>query len=427
VPRPANGAVAALSPAPHLATLRLDHVSPEEFTEFHRAVQRGFQGEVPDQVIEDDRELFELDRTFGFRVDGRWVSSFTAFTRKIVVPGGAWVAAAAVTAVTVTAPYRRRGLLAQMMRHQFEDSLRRDEPLAVLWASESVIYGRFGYGQAAPRLRLSGRTRSTAFLPEVDLGSGSVDEVTREQFLEVAPAIRDAASEGLAGTLDRPGRWREKVVYDPEHWRVGASALRFVLHFGPDGTPDGASTYRIKDDSDIHGPNSEVRIEEIDALNPHARARLWRYMLDLDLVRTFLCRNAAPDDPLRHLLAEPRAVHSELLDGLNLRILDIRSALSARRYATDIDVVITVRDDIVKANNGSFQLIGGPDGARVTRSRRKPDLSMNIRDLGTVYLGGTSISEMHSAGLVTEHRPGAVSTASAAFRAERDPFCADVF
>ena len=55
------------------------------------------------------------------------------------------------------------------------------EPVALLWASESLIYGRFGYGSAAPRLTLSGQTRSTAFLASVDLGDGWVDEVDRRR------------------------------------------------------------------------------------------------------------------------------------------------------------------------------------------------------------------------------------------------------
>ena len=36
-----------------------------------------------------------------------------------------------------------------MMRAQLDDCRRRGEPLAALWASEDVIYGRFGYGLAS--------------------------------------------------------------------------------------------------------------------------------------------------------------------------------------------------------------------------------------------------------------------------------------
>ena len=65
------------------------------------------------------------------------------------MPGGAAVPTAAVTVVTVHPPYRRRGLLTAMMAHQLEQVAKRGEPLAALWASESLIYGRFGYGPAS--------------------------------------------------------------------------------------------------------------------------------------------------------------------------------------------------------------------------------------------------------------------------------------
>ena len=120
----------------------------------------------------------------------------------MTVPGGS-VPTAAVTVVTVSPTYRRRGLLTAMMKHQLEDIHRRSEPVALLWASESLIYGRFGYGHATPRLRISGQTRSTAFLPGVDLGDGSVGEVEREEWLAAAAPLHDTLLAQRPGALDR--------------------------------------------------------------------------------------------------------------------------------------------------------------------------------------------------------------------------------
>ena len=64
------------------------------------------------------------DAPFGFTTGGRWVSTCAAYSRTMTVPGGT-VPTAAVTFVTVSPSYRRRGLLTQMMRHQLEDVVRR--------------------------------------------------------------------------------------------------------------------------------------------------------------------------------------------------------------------------------------------------------------------------------------------------------------
>ncbi len=71
-----------------------------------------------------------------------------AFPFRITVPAARASRGRGVTVVTVHPTHRRRGLLRQMMDEQLDDVARRGEPLAVLTASESSIYERFGYGTA---------------------------------------------------------------------------------------------------------------------------------------------------------------------------------------------------------------------------------------------------------------------------------------
>ena len=112
---------------------------------------RGFHADYNAENWTAGRGVFEPARNFGYAVDGKWISTCGAYSRVMTVPGGA-VPVAAVTFVTVQPSYRRRGLLTQMMQHQLADIVERGtEPVALLWASESSIYGRFGYGRATAR------------------------------------------------------------------------------------------------------------------------------------------------------------------------------------------------------------------------------------------------------------------------------------
>jgi predicted acetyltransferase len=43
------------------------------------------------------------------------------------------------------------------------------------------------------------------------------------------------------------------------------------------------------------------------------------------------------------------------------------------------------------------------------------DLELDVRELGAAYLGGETLTALASAGLVVEHREGAVRRAAAAF------------
>jgi len=50
-----------------------------------------------------------------------------------------------------------------------------------------------------------------------------------------------------------------------------------------------------------------------------------------------------------------------------------------------------------------------------------------VRELGAVYLGGTTPGAVQRAGLVIENRPGAVAALGAAFSGPRQPWCPDSF
>ena len=66
------------SPPPHLAQLELAFVTEDDFEDFHRAVQRGFQEEMPAEAVEADRPLLESGRFFGYRVGQRHNASSAA-------------------------------------------------------------------------------------------------------------------------------------------------------------------------------------------------------------------------------------------------------------------------------------------------------------------------------------------------------------
>ena len=118
------------------------------------------------------------------------------------------------------------------------------------------------------------------------------------------------------------------------------------------------------------------------------------------------------DDPLRHLIADVRALHAHPVDGLWIRVVDVGRALSARRYPAPLDMVFEVRDDFCPENTGRWHLWGHPAGAFCDRTDRDPDIVLGIEELSAAYLGGVSLATLQSAGRVTEISPGAVSLAS---------------
>ena len=411
---------------PHLAQPRLTQVTDRTWPSWYDAVMAGFRETADPDTTALSRDLFGPTGSFGLRVGRDWVGTASSTTRSLSVPGSAELPCAAVSDVTVASAYRRRGLLSLMMRHQLEDLSGRGVPMAALWASESGIYGRFGYGVATWSASLSGSTQATAFLPEI-VPEGSAAEVAADQWLAAARPVHEAVRAEQPGMFDRVGRWWELETMDPERWREGRSARRYLVHFDESGAVDGVGTYRFKDDWGRTGPAGEVSVGPILAGTPAAYAGLWRYLLDLDLARTFTASGAAGQETLLHLLADPRALDIRPADGLYLRILDVVETLRVRRYLTDADLVIDVLDPVLAGVAGCYAVRIRDGRAQVARTRKAPDLTLAARDLAAVYLGGVSVGDLHRAGRVREHSAGAVPAMSGAFGWTRPPHCPDHF
>ncbi len=365
--------------------------------------------------MEASRKFTELDRMIGFHNGRKWVATAGAYSRHVVLPGGAVVPVAAITAVTVSPTHRRRGLLTTMMRHQLADIRSRGEATAMLYASEALIYGRFGYGVATEAAELSGQVRELTFRSTVDLGDGTLEEVDAETFLASAPAVYDAAVSALPGQMSRSPEWWAIWTLDNEERQKESGKIRFVLHYESDGTVSGFAIYRPKPGWGDAGPNAELHVQEVLGTNPRAYARTWRYLLDMDLVRKIKYHGASVHEELRYLVANHPSLECTVSDAIQVRLVDIARALSQRRYAADVDVVLEVTDEFLPENSGRYRLRGSLDDARCEITTDDADIALSVRDLGSVYMGGVSLQALASAGLVTELRTGAVQRAAIAF------------
>jgi predicted acetyltransferase len=160
-----------------------------------------------------------------------------------------------------------------------------------------------------------------------------------------------------------------------------------------------------------------------------AYTELYRFLLRIDLARTLVQGLTSADEPIFHLVNEPRHLGAKAGDGLWLRIVDLPRALTARRYAAPLDVVLEVADDLLTANAGRWRLQIRAGGALVTCTPADgdPDLSLTVADLGAVYLGGTRLGALQRAGRVREHRPGAAAATSTAFGWPIAPYSIEIF
>ncbi|WP_223256584.1 GNAT family N-acetyltransferase [Micromonospora endophytica] len=407
------------------SSLPIETARAEDFDELGRFLNLLFHHGLEPEAHETERAIFEPERSLVVRDGTELVATATAFTRELTVPG-AGMPAAHVSMVGVAPTHRRRGLLTALMRRQLRDIHDAGrEPVAVLWASEGQIYPRFGYGLASERLVLRGETTELRLpAPSADEGRLRLDRPADRQ--PDLARVYDRARTDRPGWSARDDRWWRYVLVDPESQRGGATERRVVLHEGPDGV-DGYGLFRTKGEWDSGGPKSVTTVDEVVASNPVAYRAIWRMLLSIDLTRQLSCQRVAPDEPLLRLVNEPRQLRAQLVDALWVRVVNVPAALAARRYATDIDVVIEVTDDLLPENTGRWRLLGGPKTATCTPATGPADLACDVRCLGELFLGGASLTALADAGRVRELHPGTLTPATPAFTWHRAPSALEVF
>lgn len=388
----------------------IEHVAP-----WARAIATTFlhdpAGPEADRNIDMLRRRWEPERTWGAREGDRWVASLRTESRTVTVPGlGAAtreLTADALTAVTVSATHRRRGLMTAMLSESLRAAAERGDALSMLIAAAWPIYGRFGYAPAT----LSANYVLDTSRPGAGCGGdpSRVRQVPRDEFAIAAEAVHTAARRARAGQVNRDGEWWKRVFGLDGYAPSPTLPHNFFLHEG-DAGPDGLLAWKATRDFGLVPPLGAVEVWELVSAGAAAYRDFWAYLAGLDGVDEVHAALRPVDEPLRWLLGNGRALRmTQQVDLLWVRLLDVPTALSARRYAAPGEVVLDVVDgDVGGYAAGRYALSADGDAVECARTERAADLRITQRALAAIYLGGFRLSELSPSGAVQARTPGAL-------------------
>jgi len=348
----------------------------------------------------------EFDRTLAAFGGDTIVGAAGAFSFQMRVPG-AMAAVAGVSLVAVLPSHRRQGILSALMRRQLADVSERGEAVAVLFCSESGIYGRYGYGRASWQAAYRLQRGEGALAP-----GASADPGLRLRIAEPRSARAELAKVYDLELAERPGLyartepWWDRLLADLHSDGQSSRQIRCLLaedDSGPRGYAVFTSAERWDEDAGL--PQGLLEVSEAIAADPAATAALWGNLLSQDLIS----------------------------DGLWVRLVDVGRALAQRHYASPVDVVIEVADQLCPQNAGRWRLAAeasaAPAGFRATceRTTAPADVVLPVWAVGAAYLGGTGLKAMANAGLITEATPGSLAALSTAMAWEPAPWCPMTF
>ncbi|HVN10671.1 MAG TPA: GNAT family N-acetyltransferase [Kineosporiaceae bacterium] len=390
------------------------------FAAWRRTQAAVFLGPYPDEeAVERRRRVADRAARRTAALDGdAVVATFVSWDTRVSAPGGAAVAADAVSGVTVLPTHRRRGILTRMIVPDLADAAGRGVPVAVLIAAEAPIYGRFGFGAATETARWSVDVRAATLAAGVPL-EGTVEVVPEAGMRALAPPVFEAARR--PGAIDQHETWWDRgfgLAGEPDH-----KQRTWLVHRDRAGRPDGYAGFRPEESWVDRVNRTVAHVGPFQAVTPAAYAGLWSVLTSLDLVARLDAEELAVDEALPWLLTDARAARQAARSDFQWsRLLDPAAALSARTYEGPGTTVLRVLDPHGWAA-GTYALEADADGTGAcTRTTAEAQVTLPVDVLSSLWLGGGDLGAAAIAGRAEEHRPGAIARLARLLRTSRAPW-----
>jgi predicted acetyltransferase len=398
-------------------------IRPDELDEFKRVASNALVMS-PESFIAMQPEF-----TLCAFEDGRLATAFASWPLTMRY-NGIGIPVGGVTTVGTFPVYRRRGHLRRIMTTYFEQLYEKGErPIAILYASMAAIYQRYGYAIVSTQCRYNVEPRYLQFAVHKPV-IGSFRELGDDEFPVLVDLYRRFREE-RTGYLHR-GRpmWDANVLAPPP---AGHFLHRVV--YEENGEPLGYVIYTLRPGT---GPlpsgqtltlpsGQTLFLRDLIWLTVPAYQAVWEYFTSMDLVASIVWSMVPVDDPLPHLMLEPRMLHRTSGDGLLGRIVAVEKALPQRPYDEEGILTFEIKDDLCSWNQGRWKLEASTDGSSISRTSDDPQVTMPVSTLAMLVFGQLSASEAARMGRLDVGDPGALSIWDRVMRTKYRPACADSF
>ncbi|MFF3037433.1 GNAT family N-acetyltransferase [Arthrobacter citreus] len=330
-----------------------------------------------------------------------------------------------ITSVTVRPTHRRRGILTGMITQDLRSAKENGFAVASLYASEAVIYGRYGFGAATAEAMVEVDVRGRLELRTAPSGTTVLADLAGMEKL--APEIFARHLEVTRGALGRQAGYAKRAAGLWGDLPEEQKEVRAAVHYDDAGAPDGYVTYRFLPwETEPH----TLKVLDLVAVDDTARLELWRYLGSIDLVEK-ITASAPVSDPLPWALADRRRYRiTGVEDALWLRALDPAAMLRARGFESDGNLVISITDPLGLAN-GRWLLQASAGTAVVTELGNDapggiPAVEADAAAFASLYLGGVPAAMLAAAGGIRGSAE-AVGVLGRLFDVARPPYCSTHF
>jgi predicted acetyltransferase len=355
--------------------------------------------------------------------DGKLATTYRSWPWHMRFNGKA-IPVAAVNSIGTLPIYRRRGYLRKVHKAHFELLHEKGErPIAILYASMAAIYQRYGYAVTSTynTYNVEPRYLQFSFLQAIP---GTFRELGDDEFGLLVDLYRRFRADKIGYIHRSRDQWNYDILSQPP---IGGILNKVV--YEEDGRPLGYVIYTVDhiQEAGPRRPNHRIIIRDLVWLTISAYRAVWEYFASMDLARYISWRRVPLDDPLPHLLLEPRMLNVTSHDGLMGCIVDVERSMPERGYSEEGVLTFEIIDELCPWNQGLWKLETSVTGSSISRTKEEPQLVMPISTLAMLVFGQISASIAALMGRLEVNEDSSLSLWDNVMRTKYRPFCADYF
>ena len=402
--------------------LSIKKINTTNIKDFAKAEAIPYTSDSTDYYIKRLKMLADPKRALALADKDKIIGTANSFSEYISLPTNKSSKVAAVSYVSVQPTHRRQGILSEMMKLQLNQIYSQyKEPLAILWPSETAIYGRFGYAPTREKhYKIS--KHNAKFISGLNDYPLETKILNKKEAINSYLEINNNLMNKRPGVMKLTKKWAERRIEDLSSKYLSTGPSYFVGVYDANKLV-GFVTYTIEGNNEYGNMPSSLNIWDIMYINNKAAINIWNYCLNIDLVDEINAKGVPEDDVLESLLISPGSLNARITTSFWIRIVDVIKALEARSYNEKGKLIFKLSDSIINQNNNTFLLDTKNQNSTCKISTESPDIEITINGMSEIYLGTFNLNNLIASQNLKIINKKIINFINRAFKENNSPFC----